>query len=75
MLQVLLQKARKDLSCTAVKFTDNGKEIYQLEVPLKVNAKLIPRSWRQVSATKAVKRWYFPELEKLVQDLKEQSRC
>ncbi|KAK4545544.1 hypothetical protein LTR36_002894 [Oleoguttula mirabilis] len=69
-LQKLLSKARKDLGSSAVKFTDSGKEIYQLEVPIKVKG-AIPKSWKQVSATKAVKRWYFPELEGLVQDLKE----
>lgn len=69
-LQKLLNKARKDLGSSAIKFTDNGKEIYQLEVPIKVKG-AIPKSWKQVSATKVVKRWYFPELEGLVQDLKE----
>ncbi|KAH9822948.1 Component of the post-replicative DNA mismatch repair system (MMR) [Teratosphaeria destructans] len=69
-LQVLLNRARKDLGSTAIKFTDNGKEIYQLEVPNKV-AKSIPKSWKQMSATKAVRRWYSPELEGLVRDLQE----
>lgn len=69
-LQKLLQKARKDLGSSTIKFTDNGKEIYQLEVPLKVGGK-VPKHWKQMSATKQVKRWYFPELEGLVQDLKE----
>lgn len=69
-LQKLLNKARKDLGSSAIKFTDNGKEIYQLEVPLKASG-TIPKSWKQVSATKTCKRWYFPELEGLVQDLKE----
>ncbi|KAK1068571.1 DNA mismatch repair protein msh6, partial [Friedmanniomyces endolithicus] len=69
-LQKLLSKARKDLGSSAVKFTDNGKEIYQLEVPIKVKG-TIPKTWKQMSATKAVKRWYSPELEKLVQSLKE----
>ncbi|KAK4574367.1 DNA mismatch repair protein msh6 [Recurvomyces mirabilis] len=69
-LQKLLNKARKDLGSSTIKFTDNGKEIYQLEVPLKVKG-TIPKGWKQVSATKAVKRWYFPELEGFVQDLKE----
>ncbi|KAI7266985.1 DNA mismatch repair protein Msh6, partial [Hortaea werneckii] len=69
-LQKLLNKARKDLGSSAIKFTDNGKEIYQLEVPIKVKG-TIPKTWKQVSATKSVKRWYFPELEGLVQDLKE----
>ncbi|KAF2765679.1 DNA mismatch repair protein Msh6 [Teratosphaeria nubilosa] len=69
-LQDLLNRARKDLGSTAIKFTDNGKEIYQLEVPNKVT-KPIPKSWKQMSATKAVKRWYSPELEGLVRDLQE----
>ncbi|KAK5109701.1 hypothetical protein LTR62_006824 [Meristemomyces frigidus] len=67
-LQKVLNRARKDLGSSAVKFTDNGKEIYQLEVPQKIK---VPAKWRQVSSTKAVKRWYFPELEDLVQNLKE----
>ncbi|KAK0271791.1 DNA mismatch repair protein msh6 [Friedmanniomyces endolithicus] len=69
-LQKVLNKSRKDLGSSAVKFTDNGKEIYQLEVPIKVKG-IIPKTWKQMSATKAVKRWYSPELEKLVQSLKE----
>lgn len=69
-LDKLLNKARKDLGSSAIKYTDNGKEIFQLEVPIKVKG-TIPKSWKQMSATKAVKRWYSPELESLVQDLKE----
>ena len=69
-LNKLLKKAREDLGSSAIKFTDNGKEIYQLEVPIKVRG-TIPKNWKQVSSTKAVKRWYFPELERLVKDLKE----
>lgn len=68
-LEKLLKRCRSELGSTAVKYTDNGKEIYQMEVPIKV--KQIPKNWRQMSATKAVKRYYFPELEGLVQDLKE----
>ncbi|KXT06386.1 hypothetical protein AC578_6023 [Pseudocercospora eumusae] len=69
-LNKLLQRARKDLGSNTIKFTDNGKEIYQLEVPIKV-AGNIPKNWKQMSATKQCKRWYSPELEGLVQDLKE----
>ena len=69
-LDRLLQKARKDLGSSAIKFTDNGKEIYQLEIPIKVKGS-IPKNWKQMSATKACKRWYSPELEGLVQSLKE----
>jgi DNA mismatch repair protein MSH6 len=66
----LLNKYRKELGSSAIKYTDNGKEIYQLEVPIKVKGP-IPKNWRQMSATKQCKRWYSPELEGLVQDLKE----
>ena len=69
-LQKLLNKYRKELGSSAIKFTDNGKEIYQLEVPDKVS-KSVPKHWKQMSATKVCKRWYTPELEALVQDLKE----
>ncbi|CAK4028074.1 DNA mismatch repair msh6 [Lecanosticta acicola] len=69
-LNKLLQKCRKDLGSSAIKFTDSGKEIYQLEVPVRAKAN-IPKNWKQMSATKQVKRWYFPELESLIQDLKE----
>jgi len=69
-LQALLNAARKDLGSGAIKFTDNGKEIYQLEVPAKVS-RPIPKTWKQMSATKTCKRWYSPELEALVRDLKE----
>lgn len=69
-LNKLLNKARKDLGSSAIKFTDNGKEIYQLEVPIKAKG-TIPKNWKQMSATKQCKRWYSPELEALVQDLKE----
>lgn len=69
-LDKLLQRARKELGSSTIKFTDNGKEIYQLEVPVKVKG-TIPKNWKQMSATKACKRWYSPELERLVQDLKE----
>lgn len=69
-LQKLLSSARKQLGSNSIKFTDNGKEIYQLEVPIKVTG-TIPKTWKQMSATKQVKRWYSPELEALVRDLKE----
>jgi len=68
-LDDLLKRSRQELGSSAIKYTDNGKEIYQMEVPLKVKG--IPKSWRQMSATKTVKRYYFTELESLVQDLKE----
>ncbi|KAI4147367.1 MAG: hypothetical protein L6R39_003130 [Caloplaca ligustica] len=68
-LNRLLQKTRKDLGCSAIEFRDNGKEIYQLEVPVKVKG--IPKGWDQMSATQKVKRYYSPELRALVRQLQE----
>lgn len=67
-LNELLDKKKGDLKCRNLKFTDVGKEIYQMETPKSVK---VPSSWRQMSSTKDVKRWYFPELSKLVRDLQE----
>lgn len=67
-LQEILVAKRVELKSKALKFTDVGKEVYQLEAPKAVK---VPSSWRQMSATKDVKRWYFPELTKLVRDLQE----
>ncbi|KAI4247114.1 MAG: hypothetical protein LQ352_006222, partial [Teloschistes flavicans] len=68
-LDKLLQKTRKDLGSSAIVYRDNGKEIYQLEVPVKVKG--IPKSWDQMSATQKVKRYYSPELRNLVRQLLE----
>ncbi|KAI7971450.1 hypothetical protein EIK77_003506 [Talaromyces pinophilus] len=68
-LENLLKKARRDLGSTAICYRDNGKEIYQLEVPIKV--KNVPKTWDQMSATKQVKRYYFPELRALIRKLQE----
>jgi DNA mismatch repair protein MSH6 len=68
-LDSLLKKYRRDLGSTSIVFRDNGKEIYQLEVPAKI--KDIPRSWDQMSATQKVKRYYSPELRSLVRQLQE----
>lgn len=68
-LDNVLKKARRDLGSTAICYRDNGKEIYQLEVPIKV--KNIPKNWDQMSATKQVKRYYFPELRSLIRKLQE----
>ncbi|KAF2132105.1 DNA mismatch repair protein Msh6 [Dothidotthia symphoricarpi CBS 119687] len=67
-LDVLLKKARKDLGSNAVIYRDNGKEIYQFEVPKKIK---VPSNWDQTSATAKVTRYYSPELRKLVRALQE----
>ncbi|KAH0565367.1 hypothetical protein GP486_001232 [Trichoglossum hirsutum] len=68
-LEGLLKKYRRELGSASIFFRDNGKEIYQLEVPAKI--KNIPRSWDQMSATQKVKRYYSPELRGLVRELQE----
>ena len=68
-LDNLLKKARKDLGSSAIVYRDNGKEVFQLEIPIKVKG--VPSNWSQMSATKAVKRYYSPELKTLVRELQE----
>jgi len=66
----ILNKWRKQLGSSAVCYRDNGKEIMQMEVPIKVASK-VPKDWDQMSATKQVKRYYFQELRKQVRELQE----
>ncbi|KAK4153972.1 muts domain V-domain-containing protein [Chaetomidium leptoderma] len=67
-LHALLERQKTTLKSKAVKFTDIGKEVYQIEVPKSVK---VPANWRQMSATAAVKRYYFKGLEDLVRELQE----
>ena len=68
-LEKLLKKYRRDLGSTSIVYRNNGKEIYQLEVPTKVKG--IPKNWDQMSATQKCKRYYSPELRRLVRQLQE----
>lgn len=68
-LESLLKKYRRELGSTSIVYRDNGKEIYQLEVPTKIKG--VPKSWDQMSATQKVKRYYSPELRVLVRRLQE----
>lgn len=68
-LQELLKKVRKDLGSSTIVYRDNGKEIFQLEVPIKVKG--IPKHWDQMSATQKCKRYYSPEVRTLVRKLQE----
>ncbi|KAM7190092.1 putative DNA mismatch repair protein msh6 [Rhypophila sp. PSN 637] len=67
-LDALLEQKRASMKCKTLKFTNNGKEVYQIEAPKSLN---VPASWRQMSATAAVKRYYFKELEDLIKELLE----
>jgi DNA mismatch repair protein MSH6 len=68
-LNRLLRKWRKELGSDTICFRDNGKEIFQLEVPIRIKG--VPKHWDQMSATKQVKRYYFPELRALIRRLQE----
>lgn len=67
-LKSVLDKSKAELKCRNAKFTDVGKEIYQLEVP---KATKVPKSWRQMSANNSVRRFYFSQLEELIRGLQE----
>ncbi|KAI0179088.1 DNA mismatch repair protein Msh6 [Hypoxylon sp. FL1284] len=67
-LQDLLDKKKAELKNRSLKFTDVGKEVYQIEVPKSVK---VPKDWRQMSATASVKRYYFGRLTDLVRQLQE----
>ncbi|KAH6663257.1 DNA mismatch repair protein msh6 [Plectosphaerella plurivora] len=64
----LLEEQKKELKCKTLKFADIGKEIFQIEAPKAVK---VPKSWRQMSSTSSVKRYYFTELTDLVRELQE----
>jgi DNA mismatch repair protein MSH6 len=49
-LKVYLEKCRKDINCSTIIFKDIGKEIYQLEVPVKT---VVPAEWTSMSKTQA----------------------
>lgn len=67
-LQELLGEKKAELKSKALKFTDVGKEVYQIEAPKSVK---VPKNWQQMSATASVKRYYFKELSDLVRQLQE----
>ncbi|KAI0126282.1 muts domain V [Xylariales sp. AK1849] len=67
-LNQLLAEKKTGLKSKGIKFTDVGKEVYQIEVPKSVK---VPKDWRQMSATASVKRYYFKELTDLVRQLQE----
>ncbi|KAI5305878.1 hypothetical protein KEM56_003014 [Ascosphaera pollenicola] len=68
-LDEFLRTAQKQLKSSAICYRDNGKEIYQLEVPVKI--KDVPKNWNQMSATKQVKRYYTPVLRAMIRELQE----
>ncbi|OTB02721.1 hypothetical protein M426DRAFT_13323 [Hypoxylon sp. CI-4A] len=67
-LQTLLNEKKTELKNKSLKFTDVGKEVYQIEAPKSIK---VPKDWQQMSATASVKRYYFKELTDLVRQLQE----
>ncbi len=67
-LQKLLDSKKVELKNKTLKFTDIGKEVYQIEAPKTLK---VPKDWRQMSATSSVKRYYFGELSDLIRQLQE----
>lgn len=67
-LDDLLARTKVSLGCRDLQYTAVGKEIYQLEVPKNVK---VPKTYDQMSSAGAKKRYYFPELRKLVRNYQE----
>ena len=54
---------QKKLRCNQLKYRDIGKEIYQIEVPSNFP---VPDDYMVLSKTKAVRRYWTPELKRMV---------
>lgn len=65
-----LREYKKTYKSHEICFKDSGKEIYLIEVPVKV--KNIPKDWQQMGATSKVKRYWSPEVRVLARQLMEQ---
>lgn len=69
-LDSILGKYKTEYKCNDICYKDSGKEIYLIEVPMKVNNK-IPRDWQQMASTSKCKRYWSPEVKKIVRQLME----
>lgn len=69
-LQKHLRVYKKEYKSHEICYRDSGKELFLIEVPVKV--KNIPRDWQQMGATAKVKRYWSPEVKVLVRELMEQ---
>ncbi|EGW32474.1 mismatch repair ATPase MSH6 [Spathaspora passalidarum NRRL Y-27907] len=66
-----LKEYKKRFKSHEICYRDSGKEIYLIEFPVKL-VKQIPNDWQQMGATSKVKRFWSPEVRKLVRELLEQ---
>lgn len=65
-----LKAYKKQFKSHEICYRDSGKELYLIEIPIKI--KNIPKDWQQMAATSKVKRFWSPEVKKLVRELMEQ---
>lgn len=65
-----LKTYKKQFKSHEICYKDSGKELFLIEVPIKI--KNIPNDWQQMGATSKVKRYWSPEVKKLVRELMEQ---
>ncbi|BFZ53066.1 DNA mismatch repair protein msh6 [Savitreella phatthalungensis] len=66
----LLKQYKSQLKCSKLEYRHLGasKEVYQIEVPAEVS---VPKDWQRMSSTKAVVRYWSPEVRILVKQLLE----
>lgn len=69
-LQEHLKTYKKQFKSHEIYYRDSGKELFLIEVPIKI--KNVPNDWQQMGATSKVKRYWSPEVKKLVRELMEQ---
>lgn len=69
-LNAHLKVYKKQFKSHEICYRDSGKELYLIEIPIKI--KNIPKDWQQMAATSKVKRFWSPEVKKLVRELMEQ---
>ncbi|KAG0676856.1 DNA mismatch repair protein msh6 [Pichia californica] len=69
-LESILKDYKSEFKCNEICYKDSGKEIYLIEIPIKINNK-IPRNWQQMASTAKCKRYWSPEVKTVVKELME----
>ncbi|KAJ2551510.1 DNA mismatch repair protein msh6 [Coemansia sp. RSA 1933] len=60
-----LKESRRRFDCASIVYKSMGKEHHQLEMPASIR---VPTNYLRLSSTKAVNRYWSPELQKRVQE-------
>ncbi|EHN03191.1 Msh6p [Saccharomyces cerevisiae x Saccharomyces kudriavzevii VIN7] len=69
-LMKILVRYRKEFKCSNIQYKDSGKEIYTIEIPVSVTAR-VPSNWVQMAANKTYKRYYSDEVRTLARSMAE----